>query len=352
MINKFRRGEFIKLLTGAAILFVTFAVVICVSVIIYALAEEKFGKNPTVMFFIMFADVAFFAITCTAIDLFRRKITESRPSRQILDATDKIAKGDFTVRLKPSHPYSRYDEYDYIKENLNKMAAELSKNEVLKNDFISNVSHEMKTPLAVIQSYASALRDGKLDEQTRASYAKTLTEETRRLNYLVTNILKLNKLENSAIKQDARKVRLDEVLSSCVVNYEESISDKGLELYCDICEAEAYSQPDYLEIVFNNLLSNAVKFTEAGGKIGVYLTVINGKAIIKITDTGCGIPSETGERIFDKFYQGDTSHAKEGNGLGLALVKKVIDLIGGEIKVESEPGKGSEFSVILNGEKI
>ena len=129
--------------------------------------------------------------------------------------------------------------------------------------------------------------------------------------------------------------------------FEELIERKNLTLECDLAEVTVTSAPELLDLVWNNLLSNAVKFTDAGGRISVTLKEENGEAVVSIGDSGCGISPETGKRIFDKFYQGDTSHASEGNGLGLALVKKVIDILGGEISVKSEPGKGSIFTISL-----
>jgi signal transduction histidine kinase len=232
-------------------------------------------------------------------------------------------------------------------ENLNKMTAELSKNEVLKSDFISNVSHEMKTPLAIINNYAKALQSDDLDDATRKEYAKTLSDTAKRLSNLVMNILRLNKLENQEITTKKKNVKLDDMLAECVIGFEDMIESKHIHLECDFDEVTVKSVKDYLELVWNNLLSNAVKFTPDGGSITVSLREINGKAVVKVADTGCGISPEVGARIFDKFYQGDTSHAKEGNGLGLALVKKVIDILGGGISVESEVGKGSTFTVVI-----
>ena len=165
----------------------------------------------------------------------------------------------------------------------------------------------------------------------------------------MTNVLKLNKLENQTLSPAFRRFRLDEMLAEAALAYEDVIERKHIDLICDLEETEIASAPDYLEIVWNNLLSNAVKFTGEGGTISLSLRTEGGKAIVRVADTGCGISAETGKHIFEKFYQGERSHAQEGNGLGLALVKKVIDLIGGEISVESEVGKGSAFTVTLHG---
>ena len=330
---------------GAVWFFLTVAAVVTVAVLVYGMIPEN--SSALVRSMVMLAVILFLSLVCTGIDFVRRKITVNKPVQDILAATDKIAAGDFSVRLRISHDYRRYGQFDYIKENLNKMAAELAKTEVLHTDFISNVSHELKTPLAVIQNYAAALQNESLGAKTRQKYAETLVSASKRLTALVTNILKLNKLENQELTPEYEKVRLGDMLAETIVQFDELIESKNLELECDLDEVELISCPNYLEIVWNNLLSNAIKFTDAGGKISVSVKRAEGGAVVKVSDTGCGISPETGAHIFEKFYQGDTSHSKEGNGLGLALVKKVIDVIGGEITVESEEGKGSTFTVRL-----
>ena len=335
-------------IAGALLFFALVAGVIQIAILTYDHIIER-TQNTGLIAVLMLIVVLMLSTVCTVVDVVRRKIMVDRPVKKILSAAERIARGDFSVRLTPSHPYGKYDEYDLIMENLNVVAVELGKSEILKTDFISNVSHELKTPLAIIQNYATLLQKENLDDETRKKHAKTLQNASRRLSDLITNILKLNKLENQELKPDIQKFNLTEALAETVLQYEELIETKRLELACDFEEILITSSPSYLEIVWNNLLSNAVKFTEAGGKIGVTLRYENGKALVKISDTGCGISPETGAKIFEKFYQGDTSHAQEGNGLGLALVKKVIDVLGGEISVSSELGKGSTFTIVLKG---
>lgn len=335
-------------ITGAVLFFLTITVVVMVAVLIYAAIAGASDGNISVISLAMLGVIIVLAALCTFADWIRRKLLVERPVNKILEATNKIAAGDFTVRLKTNHFNGRYDEYDLIIENLNKMAAELSRTEVLHNDFVSNVSHEIKTPLAIIQNYASLLQNTNLDSETRMQYAKTLVNASKRLTALVTNILKLNKLENQEIKPEYENINLTETLAETVLGFEELIERKGLELDCDFDDdVWVFSSQSYLDIVWNNLLSNAVKFTERGGKITVSLKKNNGKATVTVADTGCGISAETGKHIFEKFYQGDTSHSQEGNGLGLALVKKVIDITGGKIEVNSELKKGTTFTITL-----
>lgn len=331
---------------GAVWFFVTIAAVVTLAVVGYSYVA-RFTDNNTLIAVIMLGGILALALVCTVIDVARRRVTVDRPVRKILGATDRIAAGDFSVRLEPVHPYGRYDEYDRIMENLNKMAAELSKTAVLNNDFVSNVSHELKTPLAVVQNYAAALKKDGVTDEERKHYADVLEDTAKKLTALVGNVLKLNRLENHEITPEFTKIDLEESLARAVLKYEDMIENKNLRLECDLQSAEVYSVEEYLDIIWNNLISNAVKFTDSGGAIKVSLRLIGGKAVVSVADTGCGIDSGTGARIFEKFYQGDTSHAGEGNGLGLALVKKVIDVLGGEIHVESARGKGSVFTVSL-----
>lgn len=333
-------------LIGALLFFITVSAIVVFAVFVYS-KITALTDNKNEIFFVMLLTTLFISIVMTFADLLRRKIMIDKPLEEILSATERIASGDFTARLAPSHHYGSYDEFDLIKENLNKMAEELGKSEVLKNDFISNVSHELKTPLAVIQNYASTLQRSDISEEERKEHTKIILAASKRLTDLVTNILKLNKLENGSIHPEYESVKIHELLAESVITFEEKISEKGIELECDFDEMSLISIPSYLEIVFNNLVSNALKFTERGGKITVTLKSLGDKCKITVADTGCGIPAEDGSRIFEKFYQADSSHSAEGNGLGLALVKKVIDIIGGEISVKSEKGKGSVFTVVL-----
>ena len=334
---------------GSLIFFATIAVTVMVAVIIYGLVDERTDGDRGVVALVMFLVIVFLSVLCTLFDIVRRRIMIDKPVEQILYATERIAAGDFSVRLHQRHGYAEYDEYDSIMENLNVMAETLGKSEVLKTDFISNVSHELKTPLAVIKSYALLLQREESEEK-RKEYSDTLMKAAGKLSDLVTNILKLSKLENEKIQPERSRFRLDEHIAETVIGLEEKIEEKNIELFCELDEIEIYSSQGYLEIVWNNLISNAVKFTEEGGRVEITLKREDDLAIIKVKDTGCGISSETGRRIFDKFYLGDTSHAQEGNGLGLALVKKVIDILGGEISVESELGKGSTFKVVLKNQ--
>lgn len=333
---------------GAASFFVLVALLMQIAILVYDYICERTGNVVHIAVLILIL-IFILASLCTVFDWVRRKLTVERPTKRILDATEKIAEGDFSTRLEITHEYGKYNQYDWIMENLNKMAGELEKNEVLKLDFISNVSHEIKTPLAVIQNYATLLQDDTLDSQTRKEYTKALVNASKRITDLITNILKLNKLENQEIQEKKERFSLSEALAETVVEFESIIEKKNIELNCDFDDVDVVSSKSLLEIVWNNLISNAIKFTKEGGKISISLKRKGENVEVKVVDTGIGMSAETGARIFEKFYQGDSSHSVQGNGLGLALVKKVIDIIGGEISVQSELGKGSTFSILLKG---
>ncbi len=341
-----RNKKIIRIILDTFFFFLFISAVLTVAVTVYFVAASKTDSRLLIAV-IMLLTVLFLSLATTTIYLSRRNEIVSKPADEILAATGRIASGDFTVKLDIEHEYKRYNEYDQIKDNLNKMVAELAKTEVLHSDFVSNVSHELKTPLAVIKGYAEALQSDGLDDDTRKKYAQTLASAAERLSALVTNILKLNKLESQQLTPEYETFRLDEMIALELLSYEDIIENKRITVECDLDEVTITSCPDYLKIVWNNLISNAIKFTDEGGAISLSLKCANGKTVVKVADNGCGISKETGEHIFDKFYQGDTSHSKEGNGLGLALVKKVIEVIGGEIAVESEPDKGSVFTVTL-----
>ena len=294
-----------------------------------------------------FWNAVFLGFVFAVFNSIRRRIIVENPTKKIIEATNKITGGDLTTRIKPVSVLSTMNEYNKIIENLNKMTEELSGIETLRTDFISSVSHELKTPLAVLHNYGTLLEQPDLPEEKRIEYAKTIVTASTHLSNLITNILKLNKLENQKIYPNTQKICLSEQLCEIVLAYENIWEDKKLEMEADI-EDNVFikSDPELIKLVWTNLISNAFKYTDKG-KIGVTLKTEGNKAMVSISDTGCGMDEETIKHIFDKFYQGDTSRSSIGNGLGLALVKKVIDLFGGEIEVESTLGEGSIFTVTL-----
>lgn len=295
-----------------------------------------------------FGNVVLISLLCTVIDSVRRWYMVTRPVQRIAGAAGKIMQGDFSVRIRPVFTMGGQDGFNTIIHAFNQMAEELSGIETLRTDFISNVSHELKTPLAIIQNYGTLLQHPGLEEEPRREYARTITDASRRLADLITNILKLNKLENQQIYPEKEAFDLGEQLCECLLAFEDAWEEKEIDLETEIAEdVTVTSDRSLLSLVWNNLFSNAFKFTPAGGRVSVSLKADGAFAVVQVSDTGCGIPPEVGKHIFEKFYQGDTSHATQGNGLGLALVKRVMDIVGGDISVSSEVGKGSTFAVTV-----
>lgn len=302
------------------------------------------AKNIGAAAAVTFGNVFMLSLVCAAVDMLRRRLTVDRPVKHIIDASQKVMDGDLGTRIAPMRGVE--PGFNVIIDYFNRMVQELSSMETLRTDFIANVSHELKTPLAVIQNYGTMLQQPNLSEDDRKDYARTVTNASQRLASLITNILKLNKLENQQIYPQKERFDLGEQLCECLLGFENAWESKKLEIETDIADGvTVVSDLELLSLVWNNLFSNAIKFTEEGGTVGLKLHKESGHAVVEVSDTGCGITPEVGAHIFEKFYQGDTSHAAQGNGLGLALVKRVVDIIEGEISVASEPGKGSTFIV-------
>ena len=298
-------------------------------------------------------NVLFLAVLFCIIDSYRRYQTVQKPVGKIKDGLNKVMAGDFKTRIDYVYGEDSGNEFDEIIGGINTMIEELSGVETLRTDFISNVSHELKTPLAVMQNYGTLLQNPELSEEERMKYGRAITEQTQRLSALVMNILKLNKLENQQIYPSKEIIYLGESVCECMLDFEKVWEEKEIEIETDIDDdVRVVEDKELLSLVWHNLISNALKFTEKGGKVALTVYADEEYAYVSVKDSGCGMNEETGRNIFRKFYQGDTSHATQGNGLGLALVKRVIDICGGEISVSSKEGMGSTFIVKLKKERI
>lgn len=280
----------------------------------------------------------------------RRQIrkTYEEPMLKLAKATRQVAEGDFSVYVAPTHTADKTDYLDQMIVDFDKMVEELGSIETLKTDFFSDVSHEFKSPLAVISSNAELLeKSGELSTE-QAEQVENIRYATKRLSNLIQNMLKLNKLEKQTIRPMPEAFDVCAQLCECAVQFEDSWEKKELDFEADLEDsALVYADPGLMELVWTNLLSNAIKFTPAGGTVMLSQRTEADCVRVSVNDTGCGMSAETIRHIYDKFYQGDTSHATNGNGLGLALVKRILELSDGSITVQSEPDQGSTFTVCL-----
>lgn len=307
---------------------------------------EKLGWNDTIQIILPVVYWSIIAVGLTIFTRWRIRKTYDIPVQRLAKAAQQVAEGDFSIYVPTMHTAENKDYLDRLIDDFNKMVAELGSMETLKTDFFANVSHEFKTPLAGIQNNAMLLQQKNISEKEQWECADAIVESTRRLSDLISNMLKLNKLEKQTIVPKAEPYDLCEQLCECVIQFDGIMEKKEIEFEADL-EDQAIIAADesLMELVWNNLLSNAIKFTPDGGSIVLHQHTDADGIIVSVSDTGCGMDSETQKKIFEKFYQGDTSHTTEGNGLGLALVLRVLHLLDCQIAVQSELGKGSVFTV-------
>ena len=256
----------------------------------------------------------------------------------------KIADGKFDTRLETK---SNSEEIQELFAGFNMMAGELGATEILQTDFVSNVSHEFKTPINAIEGYTMLLQSTENIDETENEYIEKILFNTRRLSSLVSNILLLSKLENQSIQTHREKYALDEQIREDILALESLWEPKDIEFDVDLDTVRYYGNKNVLHHVWSNLLSNAIKFSPNGGTIKMRLYKENEKIVFLIEDNGPGLSEEAKKHLFDKFYQADTSHKEEGNGLGLALVKKILSLCDGEISAENMKDGGCRFTVTL-----
>lgn len=304
---------------------------------------EGLGVIPSLGIYTLISLLLVSGITVALMSYFigRRVLT---PLIKLSSASKEVARGNFDVTVSDS---SKMEEVQSTFRNFNAMVRELKSISTLSSDFIANVSHEFKTPLSVIEGYAMLLQDDRLTAQEREDYLNKILVNTRRLNTLVGNILMLSKMETKPLPEQYTRFRLDEQLRQVVAQLEPQWSAKGISFRVRLDEVELLGWEQVLPYVWSNLISNAIKFSPSGSVIALTLLEQRECAVVTVSDRGCGMEPDVQERIFEKFYQGDTSHKAEGNGLGLALVRQIVELSQGVVEVESQPGKGSTFRVIL-----
>ena len=267
-----------------------------------------------------------------------------QPIQKISDAFDELSKGNFSVKIPTDE---KVEEIREMAQHFNAMTHDLSHMETLRSDFVANVSHEFKTPIAAIEGYATLLQNPNLTREKHDHYVEIILDNSRRLSYLSSNILTLSKLENQEMIVDNRNFRLDEQIRRSILLLEGKWSAKNIEFDMDLPKQMYYGSESLLAQVWSNILDNAIKHSPVGSMIHVNIQVADKWLTVSIADHGDGMTEEVQKHIFEKFYQGDNSRKAEGNGLGLALVKRIVELCNGTVSVQSMPGKGATFSVTL-----
>lgn len=267
------------------------------------------------------------------------------PIKTLGEAMQKVADGDFSTRVETKSTSAEIQE---IFSGFNIMTEELASTEILQTDFVSNVSHEFKTPINAIEGYTTLLQNTDNIDEIENEYIEKILFNAKRLSSLVSNILLLSKIENQSIQTKQVKFRLDEQIRETIVALEQSWTEKNIELNVELEETEYYGSEVLTYHIWSNIIGNAVKFSPDCGTVKINLTKEHDNILFIVEDDGPGLSEEAKKHLFDKFYQGDSSHKQEGNGLGLALVKRIVTIIGGEVLAENTEDGGCRFTVILN----
>jgi signal transduction histidine kinase len=270
----------------------------------------------------------------------------------IVQALERIAKGDFSIRLDETDPRHEGSVINALVKSVNQMALELNQMEAVRQEFISNVSHEIQSPLTSIRGFARALHNETLSPEERSHYLNIIETESMRLSKLSDNLLKLASLESANMKFEPKPYRLDKQIRTLILACEPQWTEKGIDMDVSADEVSIIADEDLLSQVWVNLIHNSLKFTPAGGKVCVALHQQDGHIEFKITDTGIGIAEEDQARVFERFYKADQSRerSKGGSGLGLSIAKKIVEMHHGTIGVQSKLGAGATFTVLLPAE--
>ncbi len=312
----------------------------CVHLITVSLVIEHFQLSRASFLVLLFIICAVFGLFVSTLVI---QLT-LKPIRELTEAIQKVADGNYETTLNARHYKGEIRE---LCENFNRMVHELNSTQMLHSDFIANVSHEFKTPLAAISGYATLLQDDTLSVQERDEYIETIVASTKELSHMTQNILELSQLENQTILSEQEDFRLDEQIREVVLALEPLWAAKNLSIDPELDNLTWHGNRELMNHVWRNLLDNAVKFTPRGGEIRIRATRTAEEILVTFQDSGVGMPPDVQAHIFDKFYQGDASHKRKGNGLGLALVRQIVVLHGGSVAVDSTPDLGSTFLVHL-----
>jgi signal transduction histidine kinase len=267
-----------------------------------------------------------------------------KPLNELINAFKEVSKGNFNIKVKETN---RKHEVGELIKNFNTMTAELRSIEMFRKDFINNFSHEFRTPIVSIRGFARQLQKSYLTDAQRQEYTDIIVRESERLTNMSSNILLLTKFESQKIITDKKVFYLDEQLRNCILLLQMEWEKKDINFIIQLDSIQYFNNEDILSHVWLNLLRNAIKFSNNGGEITVKCQIEGSNIKVRISDNGIGMSDNTRERIFEKFYQEDSSHASEGNGLGLSLVKRIVDLCGGKIDVKSRLGNGTDFIIRL-----
>ena len=347
------RNRIISTLIKYLIFFLVASFITTCSILLYMeMLMDSLGQEFTQMEIekaskLTFLSIFLIALFFTILDLVIEFITIDIPTKRIKNCLSSLTSGDYSARIKRRKKVVT-TIFDEISDDINRLSEELGGVEMLRSDFISSVSHEIKTPLSAIQNYAMLLSSPGLEEEKRMEYASIIGENSRRLARMTTDILRLNRLENQNVYPQRGEYDLSEEICSSLLSFEDIWSRKNINLITEIAQGiKSLGDKELMALVWNNIFSNAFKFTPENGEVSITLKLYGDKAMVTVTDSGCGMDPYTLRHLWDKFYKKDHSNAKEGNGLGLSLVKRVIAICNGEIDVKSEEGKGSTFLITL-----
>ncbi|MGM9904232.1 two-component system sensor histidine kinase [Enterococcus sp. 10A9_DIV0425] len=331
----------------ASIVFISILVtLLCFLGFIFLLSHQAVPPSEQHTLYPLVVFAGFSMIVGTGISIFvGRRILQ--PISDLRRNMSKVATGDFSIRMDEQQ---KVEEVQQLYKDFNVMVQELSSIETLRNDFVSNVSHEFKTPLATIQGYVQLLQTPNISEEERQIFLQRIIESITQLSHLTENTLKLNKLENQRIQLEKKWFRLDEQIREVIVFLQPKWEQEHLQLTIELDTINYFGNEEFLYQVWLNIMDNAIKYNQSYGTIDVRLTQNHTHVFLEVTDSGIGMDKETQKRLFEKFYQGETSRQFVGNGLGLSLVKKIVELHNGKINYNSIKAVGT--TVIIQLEKL